>query len=158
MRLMLTTLLTMAIALPAFAQTDVLRAGAAELFSFKTYWVTKPESCQPMISFKIRNTSTGNLGPIEFHMEVLDKDKDTVFARGLASIPLSDLPLDHTEEIIIGGDRDITPRECMGDMHEAAFSAIHFAIRLTATVRQASLSVEVVREEPMTKESIPAQN
>ena len=156
MRSMLATLLTMAVATPAFAQTDISRAGAVELFGLKTYWVKKPDSCQPMISFRIRNTSSEDIGPIEFHMEVVDKDKASIFANGFASIPLSDFPAGHTREMIIGGDHDITPRDCLGDMHEAAFSAIHFAVRLTATVGPDRTGVKVVREEPMKEERVPA--
>ncbi len=121
MRLMLATLLTMAVATPAFAQSDVSRAGAAELFGFKTYWAEKREGCQPMISFRIKNTSSGDIGPIEFHMEVLDKDKKSVFANGLASMPSSDLPPGHTREIVIGGDHDITPRDCLGTCMKMLF-------------------------------------
>jgi hypothetical protein len=158
MRLILATLLTMALTTPAVAQSDVPHAGGAEFFGFKTYWTKKREGCQPMISFKIKNTSSGDVGPIEFRMEVVDKDKKSVFAGGSASVRSIDLPPGHTTEIAIGGDHDITPRDCLGDMHESAFSTIHFAIRLTATVGQDPMSVEIVRDEPMKDERVPAQN
>lgn len=158
MRLILATLLTTALATPAVAQSDVPHAGGAEFFGFKTYWTKKREGCQPMISFKIRNTSSGDIGPIEFRMEVVDEDKKSVFAGGMASVPSADLPPGQTKEIAIGGDHDITPRECLGDMHEMAFSSIHFAIRLTATVGQDPVAVEIVRDEPMQEERVPAQD
>jgi hypothetical protein len=43
-------------------------------------------------------------------------------------------------------------------MHEMAFSTIHFAIRLTATVGQDPKSVEIARDEPMKEERVPAQD
>jgi hypothetical protein len=158
MRLILATLLTTALAAPAVAQSDVAHAGGAEFFGFKTYWAQKREGCRPMISFKIRNTSSGNVGPIEFHMDVVDTDKKSVFAGGLASVPSTELPPGETKEIAIGGDHDITPRDCLGDMHEMAFSGIHFAVRLTATVGQDSTAVEIVQDAPMQEERVPAQD
>jgi hypothetical protein len=158
MRLILATLLTMALTTPAVAQSDVPHAGGAEFFGFKTYWTKKREGCQPMISLKIKNTSSGDVGPIEFRMEVVDKDKKSVFAGGSASVRSIDLPPGRITEIAIGGDHDITPRDCLGDMHESAFSTIHFAIRLTATVGQDPMSVEIVRDEPMKDERVPVQN
>lgn len=158
MRLILATLLTAALATPAVAQSEVPHAGGAEFFGFKTYWAQKREGCRPMISFKIRNTSSGDVGPIEFHMEVVDNDKKSVFAGGLASVPSTDLPPGQTKEIAIGGDHDITPRECLGDMHEMAFSGIHFAIRLIATVGHDPVGVEIVRDEPMQEDRVPTQD
>jgi hypothetical protein len=158
MRLMLVTLLTMALTASAVAQSDSPRAGGAEFFGFKTYWVEKREGCQPTISFNIKNASSGPIGPIEFSMEVVDKDKKSVFAGGLASVPSTDLPPGHTKAIAIGGDHDITAHDCLGDMHEMAFSTIHFAIRLTATVGQDPKSVEIARDEPMKEERVPAQD
>jgi hypothetical protein len=154
MRLMLSTLLTISLATPAGAQSN-LRVGGAEFSGFKTYWAEQREGCKPMISFKIKNTSSGDIEPIEFRMEVVDKDRGAVFAGGSASVPSTEVPPGHTKEIAIGGDHDITPHDCLGDMHESAFSTIHFAIRLTATAGQAS--VEVVRDEPIKEELVPAQ-
>ncbi len=158
MRLILATLLTAALATPAVAQSEVPHAGGAEFFGFKTYWAQKREGCRPMISFKIRNTSSGDVGPIEFHMEVVDNDKKSVFAGGMASVPSTDLPPGQTKEIAIGGDHDITPRECLGDMHEMAFSGIHFVIRLIATVGHDPVGVEIVRDEPMEEDRVPTQD
>ena len=149
MRLMLATFLTVALATGAVAQSDVPRAGGAEFSGFKTYWAEKRESCQPMISFKIKNTSPGAIGPIGVRMEV---------ASGLASVPSAELPPGNSKEIAIGGDHEITPHDCLGDMHETAFSTIHFAIRLTATTGQDPTSVEILREEPMKDELVPAQD
>ena len=158
MRLMLATFLTVALATGAVAQSDVPRAGGAEFSGFKTYWAEKRESCQPMISFKIKNTSPGAIGPIGVRMEVVDKDKGSVFASGLASVPSAELPPGNSKEIAIGGDHEIAPHDCLGDMHETAFSTIHFAIRLTATTGQDPTSVEILREEPMKDELVPAQD
>jgi hypothetical protein len=157
MRLMLVTLLTIAIATPAVAQSDTSHAGAAEFVGFKTYWAEKREGCQPMVSFTVKNASSGDIGPIDVHMEVLDKDKKSVFARGFASLPSADLPPGHAKEVVIGGDHDIAPRDCLGDMHEAAFSDINFAVRLTTTIGQDHESVEILRDAPMREERIPAQ-
>lgn len=158
MRLMLATLLSMASVATAAAQSDVRHSGGAEFSSFKTYWLEKREGCQPVISLKIKNTSSGLIGPIGLRMEVVDKDQKSVFAVGLASMPSIDLPPDHTREIAIAADRTITPRDCLGGMHEAALSTIHFAIRLTATVGQDPVSVEIVRDEPMSEERVPTQD
>jgi hypothetical protein len=158
MRLIVAVLLTTAVAAPAVAQSDVPHAGGAEFFGFKTYWAQKREGCRPMISFKIRNTSSGDVGPIEFRMEVVDNDKKSVFADGLASVPSTDLPPGQTKEIAIGGDHDITPRQCLGDMHEMAFSGMHFAIRLTARVGQDPACVEIMRDAPMQEERVPVQD
>jgi len=158
MRLMFATLLTLAVATTAVAQSDVRRAGGAEFFGVRTYWAEKREGCQPMISVKIENTLSGDVGPIELRMEVVDKDKRSVVAGGLASVPATDLPPGHTKEIAIGGDHDITAHECLGDMHEMAFSTIHFAIRLTAKVGQDPVSVEIARDEPMTDERVRSQD
>jgi hypothetical protein len=157
MRLILAALLTTALATPSIAQSDVAQAGGAEFFGFKTYWANKREGCQPVIAFKIRNASSGDVGPINFRMEVLDSDKKSVFAGGAASVLAADLPPGRTQEIAIGGDHDITPRDCQGDMHQMAFSGIHFAVRLTATVGQDPASIEIVRDEPMTEERVPPQ-
>jgi hypothetical protein len=157
MRLMLATLLTVALATGAVAQSEVPRAGGAEFSGFKTYWAEKRESCQPMISFKIKNTSSGAIGPIRVRMEVVDKDKGTVFATGLVSVPSAELPPGNAKEIAIGGDHEIAPHDCLGDMHEAAFSTIHFVIRLSATVGQDATSVEILRDEPVKDELVPDQ-
>ncbi len=157
MRTMLATLLTVALVTGAPAQSEVPRAGGAEFSGFKTYWAEKRESCQPMISFKIKNTSSGTIGPIRIYMEVVDKDKGSVFAGGLISVPSSELPPGNAKEVAIGGDHEIAPRDCLGDMHETAFSTIHFVIRLIATAGQDPTSVEILRDEPMKDEVVPAQ-
>jgi hypothetical protein len=155
MRLMLATLLTSAVATQAVAQSDVVRAGGAEFFGFKTYWAEKREGCQPMISLKIKNPSSGDLG---LHLDVVDKDKNAVFARGQASVPSTELPPGRTKDIAVGGDHDITTHECLGDMHEIAFSGIHFAVRLTATADPAAAGVEILRDEAMKEELVREQN
>jgi hypothetical protein len=157
MRMMLATLLTITLAIPAVAQSDASHAGAAEFSGFRTYWAEKREGCQPMVSFTVKNASSGEIGPIDVRMEVLDKDKKSVFASGSASLPALDLPPGHVKDITIGGDHDIAPRDCRGDMHEAAFSDINFAVRLTAAIGQDHTSVEILREAPMKEERIPAQ-
>ena len=87
-----------------------------------------------MISFNIKNASSGPIGPIEFRMEVVDKDKKSVFAGGLASVPSIDVPPGHTKRNRHRRrPRHHGPRP-PGDMHEMAFSTIHFAIWVTATV------------------------
>jgi hypothetical protein len=156
--LILATLLTTALATLAVAQSDVSRAAGAEFSGFKTYWAEKREGCQPMISFKIKNISSEDIGPIDFRMEVVDEDNKTAFAHGTASMPSGDLVPGHTKDIAIGGDHDISALDCLGDMHQTAFSTIHFAIRLTATVGRGSASAEIVRDEPMKEERVPAQN
>jgi hypothetical protein len=158
MRLRLATLLTVALSTGATAQSDVPRAGGAEFSGFKTYWAEKRESCQPMISFMIKNTSSGAIGPIRVRMEVVDRDKGSLFAGGLVSVPSAELPPGSAKEIAIGGDHQITPHDCLGDMHETAFSTIHFAIRLIATAGQDPTSVEILRDEPMKDEVVPAQD
>lgn len=158
MRLMLATLLTVTLAAPAVAQPETVRAGGAELSSFSNYWIEKPEGCQPMISFTIKNVSSGDIGPVEFRLQIVDNDKQSVFAGGSASVPSADLRPGHSKEIVIGGDRDITLHDCMGDMHETPFSSIHFAVQLTAKVGQNPASIKVVREEPMKDETVPSQN
>jgi hypothetical protein len=42
-------------------------------------------------------------------------------------------------------------------MHEAAFSTIHFVIRLSATAGQDATSVEILRDEPVKDELVPDQ-
>jgi hypothetical protein len=158
MRFIFATLLTLTLAAPAVAQSDAPRAGGAEFFGLKTYWAQKREGCQPMVSLKIKNTSSGGIGPIQFRMEVVDMDNKSVFASGSALVSSSDLPPGHAQEIAIGGDRDIMPRDCLGDMHEMAFSNIHFAIRLTATVGQDPVAVEIARDEPIKEERVPSQS
>jgi hypothetical protein len=157
MRTMLATLLATTLTTPAVAQSDVARAGGVEFFGFNTYWAEKPEGCQPIISLKIKNTSSGDIGPIEFRMEVVDNDNGSVFAGGSASVPSTELPTGHTEEMAIWGDHDITLHDCLGDMHQIAFSTIHFAVRLTATVGQDPVRVEIIRDKPMTNELVPVR-
>ncbi len=158
MRTTLAALVTVALATGAVAQSDVQRACGAEFSGFKTYWTQKRESCQPMISFKVKNTSSGAIGPIKVRMDVVDKDKGSVFASGLASVPSAELPPGNAKEIAIGGDHEIAPHDCLGDMHEAPFSTIHFVIRLTAMAGQDPTSVEILRDEPMKDEVVPAQD
>jgi hypothetical protein len=43
------------------------------------------------------------------------------------------LPPGGATDVVIGGDHDISAHACLGDMHEGAFSGIHFAVRLSAT-------------------------
>jgi hypothetical protein len=156
--LVLATPLTMALAAPGVAQSGVQRAGGAEFSGLKTYWAEKREGCQPMIAFNIKNASSGAIGPIELRMEVVDKDTKSVFAGGAASVPSTGLPPGQIKEIAIGGDHDIAAHDCLGDMHEMAFSNIHFTVRLTATVGQDRMSVDVARDAPMTQERVPAQD
>jgi hypothetical protein len=160
MRLLPATLLTtIALATPAVAQSDVARAGGAEFSGFKTYWAEQREGCQPMIAFTIRNGTSGDIGPVKVRMEVVDTDnKSSVFARGLASVPSADLAPGHARKIAIGGDRDITLHDCLGDMHEAPFSSINFVVRLTAEVARDPSPVELMRDQPMKNESMPAPN
>jgi hypothetical protein len=155
---MLATLLTVALATTSFAQPDVARVDGAEFSGFRTYWTQKRESCQPMISLKIKNTSSGAIGPIRVNMEVVDTDNGSVFAGGLALLPSAELQPGNTKEITIGGDREIAPHDCLGDMHEAAFATVHFVIRLTATAGQDPTSVKILRDEPVKDDVVPAQD
>jgi hypothetical protein len=143
---------------PAGAQSDVARAGGGEFSSFKTYWVEKREGCKPMVSFRIKNVSSGAIEPIEVRMEVLDKDKKSVFAGGSAMIAPADLPPGGTKDIAIGADHDITSRDCIGDMHQIPFSDIHFAVRLTATVDHNATNIEILPEQPMKPDRVPARD
>jgi hypothetical protein len=148
-------MLALASAGPACAQSDVARAGGGEFSAFKTYWAEKREGCTPMIAFTIKNVASGAIEPIEVRMEVLDKDKKSVFAAGSAAI--ADLPPGGTKDIAIGADHDITSRDCIGDMHQIPFSDVHFAVRLTATVGH-NASVEILPEQPMKPDRVPARN
>jgi hypothetical protein len=164
MRLLLTALLTMALLTMALAtrdavaQSGVVRAAGGEFSGVKTYWAEKREGCQPMISLTVKNPSSGDIGPIELRMEVMDKDKNVVFARGSASVLATELPPGHTKELAIGGDHDIALHDCLGDMHEMAFSTIHFAVRLTAKANTDTAGVELVRDEPMGDEVVSGQD
>ena len=111
-----------------------------------------------MIAVTVKNTSAEPLGPIAFRMEVVDTGTKSVFTRGAVTVPPTELPPGRAKEIAIGGDRDITPHECLGDMHEAPFSTIHFAIHLTATLGQDLAGIEIALAEPMTDQRIPAKN
>jgi hypothetical protein len=157
MRPMLIALATV-LALPAFAQSDAPRAGAAAFSGFKTYWAERRDGCRPMISFTVRNDSPESVGPIDIRMEVVDKDKGAVFAGGAATVASAGLPPGQSADIAIGGDHDITPRDCRGDMHQSPFSAIHFTVRLTAKIGQDQAGVEILRDEPMTQQRVPAQD
>ena len=150
--------LIMVLAAPAFAQSDMARAGGAEFFGFKTYWADKREGCRPMISFKVKNVSSAEVGAIDIRMDVLDKDKNAVFAGGSAAVTATDLPPGQIREVAIGGDHEIAPRDCRGDMHQSPLSGIHFAVRLTAKVGADPTGVEILAEEPMKQDRIPAQN
>jgi hypothetical protein len=143
---------------PACAQSDVARAGGGEFSGFKTYWAEKREGCRPMISFRIKNVSSGAIEPIEVRLEVLDKDKKSVFAGGSAAIAPADLPPGGTKDVAIGADHDITSRDCIGDMHQIPFSDIHFAVRLTATVGQNATKVEILPEQPMKQDRVPVRD
>ncbi len=158
MRWMLAMPLTVALATSAVAQSAISSAGGAELTDLKTYWAESRDGCRPMVSFQIKNTSVDDIGPIEFRMEVLDKDSHSVFARGMASMASGEPTRGHSKDIVIGGDRDITPLDCLGDMHQAAFSTIHFDVRLTATIGKEGGHGEIVRDEPMSEERVPAQD
>jgi hypothetical protein len=151
-------LLALASAGPACAQSDVARAGGGEFSGFKTYWAEKREGCRPMISFRIKNVSSGAIEPIEVRLEVLDKDKKSVFAGGSAAIAPADLPPGGTKDVAIGADHDITSRDCIGDMHQIPFSDIHFAVRLTATVGQNPTKVEILPEQPMKQDRVPVRD
>ena len=157
MKRFIVAVLALASAGPACAQSDVARAGGGEFSGFKTYWVEKREGCKPMISFKIKNISSGAIEPIEVRMEILDKDKKSMFAGGSAAIAPADLPPGGTKDIAIGADHDIPSRDCIGDMHQIPFSDIHFAVRLTATVGPNSTKVEILPEQPMKEERVPAR-
>ena len=158
MKRFILVLLAIPLAGPACAQSDVARAGGGEFSGFKTYWAEKREGCRPMISFRIKNVSSGAIEPIEVQMEVLDKDKKSVFAGGSAAITPADLPPGGTKDIAIGADHDITSRDCIGDMHQIPFSDIHFAVRLTATVGQNPTHVEILPEQPMKQDRVPARD
>jgi hypothetical protein len=75
----------------------------------------------------------------------------------LVSVPSEELPPGNAKDIAIGGDHEITPHDCLGDMHEAPFSTIHFVIRLTATAGQDPTGIEILRDEPIKDEVVPAQ-
>jgi hypothetical protein len=158
MRSMLVSLLALVLLDPAIAQSNVGSGAGVEFYGAKTYWMQKRESCQPMVSLNIKNTTAGAIGPIEFHLEIIDQDNKSVVARGEASVVSPDLPPGAVKEIAIGGDHDIMPRDCLGDMHEMAFSSIHFAVRLVATIGQDRTRVEIISDEPITKERVPAEN
>jgi len=142
----------------ALAQSEPARAGGGEFSSFKTYWAENKEGCQPMISFSVKNVSSGAIGPIEIRMEVLDKDKKSIFAGGSATLTPADLPQGGTKNIAIGADHGITARDCLGDMHQPPFSGIHFAVRLTATVSHDPSGIEIFPEQPIKEERVPERN
>jgi hypothetical protein len=158
MRWLLAMPLTAALATSAAAQSGILRAGGAEFLGVKTYWTEKRDGCRPVISFQVKNTSAEEIGPIEFRLEVVDTDSHSVFARGEASLASSDLPPGRSREIAIGGDRDITPLDCLGDMHQIAFSGIHFTVRLNATIGKDAEHGKIAWDTPMSEERVPAQN
>jgi hypothetical protein len=158
MRSMLVSLLTLALLDPAVAQSNVGSGAGAEFSGSKSYWVQKREGCQPVVALRIKNTTSGTIGPIEFRLDIVDQDNKSVFASGSASVAARDLPPGAIKEIAIGGDHDIMPRDCLGDMHEVAFSAIHFAVRLVAMVGPNPTRVEIMNGEPMTEERVPGEN
>ncbi len=151
-------LVIMALATPTFAQSDIARAGGAEFFGFKTYWADKQDGCRPMVSFTVKNVSSTALGAIDFHMDVVDKDQNSVFASGSASVAADDLPPGQIRDFAIGVDRPITPRDCRGDMHQSPLSGIHFSVRLTAKIGADPTGVEILPDAPMTQTRVPAQN
>ncbi|HEY4041767.1 MAG TPA: hypothetical protein VGM32_07965 [Rhodopila sp.] len=157
MRWMLATFLTMTLVFPAVADSDAKIVGGAAFSDFKTYWAQKRDGCQPMIAFKLENTSPGEIGPIAIRLEVVDTDKGSAFAAGGVSLPSSDLPPGHVKDISIGGDHDISAHDCLGDMHETAFSAVHFLVRLSATAGPDAANVEIVRDVPMQPALVAAQ-
>ena len=112
MRPLLVAFVATLLAVPAFAQGDVPRVGGAAFSGFKTYWADRREGCRPMVSFTVRNDSSELVGPIDIRMEVLDKDKGAVFAGGTATVASAALPPGQGAEVAIGGDHDITPRDC----------------------------------------------
>jgi hypothetical protein len=142
----------------ALAQSEPARAGGGEFSSFKTYWAENKEGCQPMISFSVKNVSSGAIGPIEIRMEVLDKDKKSIFASGSATLAPADLPRGGTKNIAIGDNHSITARDCLGDMHQPPFSGIHFAVRLTATLSQDPNGIEIFPEQPIKEERVPTRD
>jgi hypothetical protein len=157
MRLLLATFLATTLPIVAIAQSEVSGPRGAAFFGFRTYWAQKRDGCRPMLALKVRNASSAALGPIELRMQVVDTDRGAVFANGLASVPSGELPPGQARDIVIGGDHDITAHECLGDMHETAFSGIHFVVRVSARAGQDAASVEIVGNEPMTDVLRPAQ-
>jgi hypothetical protein len=158
MKRFILVMLALASAGPACAQSAIARAGGGEFTDFKTYWLEKRESCRPMVSFRIKNVSSGAIEPIEVRMEVLDQDKKAIFAGGSAVIAPADLPPGATKDVAIGADHDITSRDCIGDMHQIPFSDIHFAVRLTAAVGHDPTNVEILPEQPMKQDRVPARD
>nr|WP_294507299.1 hypothetical protein [uncultured Rhodopila sp.] len=148
----------MAVAAPLAARSEVVRAGGAEFSGFRTYWAETRDGCQPMVSFRIANTSAGDIRPMAFRLEVVDRDTMSVFASGSASVASGGIPPGRSKDVAIGGDRDISAHDCLGDMHEMAFSAIHFAVRLAATLGGESAGLELMRDQPMTEDRVPARN
>jgi len=158
MRLIRATVLTTALATAAIAQSEVPNVPGVAFSGFRTYWVQKRDGCRPVIAFNVRNTSDRDIGAIEFRMEVVDNDKNALFAGGMASVPAGELPPGHSRDLAIGGDHDITAHDCLGDMHETAFSGIHFVVRLSAKSGHDAASVEIVRNEPMTEALVASQD
>jgi hypothetical protein len=154
MRPLFGTLLVITAASPAVAQSS----GGAAFSGVRTYWAEKREGCQPLVAVTVKNVSAATIGPIGLRMEVIDTDTKSAFARGEASVPATELPPGRATTITIGGDRDITPLDCLGDMHEAPFSTIHFAIRLTATIGADPAIVQIAAAEPMSDQRVSAGN
>ena len=146
------------LASPALAQSETARAGGGEFSGFKTYWAEHREGCQPMISFSVKNINSDTIEPIEIRMEVLDKDKKSIFASGSATLTPADLPRGGSKNIAIGADHSITARDCLGDMHQPPLSGIHFAVRLSATVSQDPNGIEIFPEQPIKEERVPARD
>lgn len=153
-----TAMLALTLAGPACAQSATARAGGGEFSGFKTYWAENKDGCRPMISFKIKNVSSGDIGPIDVHMEVLDRDKKSIFASGSATVTPAELPQGASKDVAVAGDHNITARDCLGDMHQPAFSEVHFAIRLTATLGHDPSGVEIFPEQPIKDERVPARD
>lgn len=146
------------LASPALAQSDTARAGGGEFWGFKTYWAQSREACRPMISFSVKNASSGPIGPMEIRMEVVDTDKKAKFAGGSATLAPADLPPGATKDIAIGADQSISSRDCVGDMHQPPLSGIHFAVQLSATVGQDPKGIEIFPQQPIKEQLVPARN
>jgi len=158
MKPFISTALALILANPALAQLETARAGGGEFSGFKTYWADNNEGCQPMISFSVKNVSSSAIGPIEIRMEVVDKDKKSIFASGSTTLTPADLPRGGSKNIAIGADHRITARDCLGDMHQPPFSGIHFAVRLTAMLNHDPSGIEIFPEQPIKEERVPARD
>lgn len=144
----------MAMAIPAVAQPAPQAVGGALFSGIKTYWTQHENGCQPMVAVTIRNPTGAEVGPIGLRVEVIDTDAKSTFGIGTASVPAAELPPGAAKTIAIGADHQITPHDCIGDMHEVPFSTIHFVVRLSATAGQGA-SVDLARDVPMQPDLAP---